>query len=122
MGLRLVGCYPLDEQPWHLVEIEARSLDTPLTISEMFLEDPRLDRSSWQVPYDEKLLSADGTAELPYDWVAKDEESVLRGNFRLCFFLYINVDTPLRTPLGPLALEPRTRRPSRLDFVQFEEP
>lgn len=120
--VEVVGVYPVREaeEPCHLVEIVVS--DAPgFDVGEITQKTPWASRKSWQVPYDERLLNAAGDEVVPTQWPIPPER--LTDDVRLAFFFhYLDFDRPLETPFGPVRLPEPTERPSRLDWLQYEEP
>ena len=116
--VEVVGVYPVPEapEPCHLVEVIVT--DAPeLDVGEFTQETPRQPPENWQAPWDERFLNAHGDSEDP------GAAERRRGSLRLAFFFhYLDADRPLETPFGPVPLPTPTDRPSRLDWLQYEEP
>ncbi len=114
-GDRVIGVHPVEAaEPCHLVELFVESYSPLELVGGVTQERPGEPRDSWQVPWDERVLDADG-------------ESELRGHVqppcRVAFFFhYLDRERPLRTPFGPLRLPMETERPERLAFMEYEAP
>src|SRR5262249_41793362 len=107
--------------PCHLIEVWVRGLDGELSVAEFTQKVERQPRENWQVPYDERVLNEDGTAQageqFPQSIEADGED--LRMAF---FFHYLDFSKPILTPAGGLQLPAETKRPSRLKFLKYEPP
>jgi len=118
--LESIGVYPVpeSEEPCHLVEWRLSDYEGPFDVGVLVQQMPGQPEDNWQAPWDEHVLSADGTSgEL------LSGPLVVTGDARFCFFyFYLDPEQPFRTPVGPVLLPPSTERPARLDFVRFEEP
>jgi hypothetical protein len=106
MRIEVLGNYRIGNEPWRLIDIMALDVRGDLDFASFVLPVPGRPKSNWQVPWDERVLS-NGERE---------------GKVRACFFLFVESDEPLLTPAGPVALPPASERPTRLGYVQFEEP
>lgn len=103
---RIIGVYPVDApEPCHLCEIEIRADAPEIDFGELTQPIPGQDRSNWQVPYDERLISRGVDSKV-----------------FVFFFHYLDLDEPLQSPFGPLRLAQPTDLPSRLQFVKYESP
>ena len=79
------------------------------------------ERSDWQVAYDEKLLDEAGSRVVA-DLLQHSDvlwPQLARVTF---FFHHLDVDRPLVTPFGTVALPSPSRRPLRLDAVSYDPP
>lgn len=105
--VELLGVHPIvSEQPAHLVHLimthEFDEVDWCLFTQ----VNPELDRSSWQVAYDEHLL-----------------ERLPDGRSRVVFFFhYLDFARPFLTPAGPLPRPAATPLPADLAHIEYEEP
>jgi hypothetical protein len=106
MRIDILGNCRIGHEPWRLIEFKASGVHSPFDFDRFVLPIPGLPQSYWQVPWDERLLP----------------EITQTDELHACFFLYVDSDEQLQTPTGPIALPPATDRPSRLGFIQFEEP
>ncbi len=80
-------------------------------------------RSNWQVPWMERILSADGTKVVADDSEISQKPELFRGDVRCIFFFhYLDPSRPLVTPLGEVRLPKPTDRPQRLSGIKYEEP
>ena len=62
--VKIVGVYTVSENPdVALVEVEIDRPPSSVDVGEFTQEESNVDRASWQVPYDERYLSIDGTRE-----------------------------------------------------------
>jgi hypothetical protein len=105
MHIEIVGNYRIGIEPWRLIEIRQTGGEA-IDFDGIALPIPGFDRSYWQCPWEECLLSSD----------------VARADYHACFFLYVSSDEALITPAAPIRLPPVTDRPAHLDFMRFEEP
>ncbi len=111
-------------QPVHLVEMLVRGSDAPFKIGHFTQTCPGKDESNWQVPYDDKLLSSDGTEILLDPW-SRDSDSSPHwiGDVRIAFFFhFLNFDRPIITPFGDVPVPSASTRPARLRFLKYELP
>jgi hypothetical protein len=122
MRIEIVGVYPLEApEPCHLVEVLIRDHADPLDVGTFTQELPGEPRSNWQVPWDERALSADGTSDLAGRFPRRIESD--GAPLRLAFFFhYLDIDRPLLTPAGDLPLPPGRPRPDRLAFMTYDGP
>lgn len=111
-------------EPVHLVEMVVSDSDGEFKIGDITQEWPDKDQSSWQVAYDEKVLTSDGSAVLFDPWFPDGDVSKhWLGNVRFAFFFhYLNFNQPLQTPFGDVAVTDATKRPPRLKFLKYESP
>jgi hypothetical protein len=110
--VEIVGVYLVPEapEPCHLVELivtEAHEFN----MGEFTQETPGQPRANWQVPWDERFLTPEGT-----------EEAAQETGRVAFFFHYLNPSVPLLTPFGPVVLPNPQERPTRLDWLRYEEP
>lgn len=122
MKIKVIGIYPVEEapEPCHLVEIVIEDFQGNLDMGEFTQEVPGQPRDNWQVPWDEYVLSSDGTAGEPAPFPGPLK---IDGSQRLAFFFhYLDASRPLLTPTGSVPLPEATRRPERLHFVKYEVP
>lgn len=122
MRLELIGVYDVGEPPWVLVELMLGGVEVLLDVSTFQLADPLLPEDNWQVAYDESVLDPSGTHLLEQWSGALPQPDLLTGDFRLCFFLYVDCSRTLSTPTGPVVLPAASPKPDRLAFLEFEEP
>ena len=101
-----------------------RNSDGAFKIGDITQEWPGKDQSSWQVAYDEKVLTNDGSAILFDPWFPDGDVSQhWLGDVRFAFFFhYLNFDRPLQTPFGDVTVAEATKRPTRLNFMKYESP
>jgi len=103
---RIVGVHPIEApEPCHLCELVVEGEVHEFDFGEFTQALAGRDRSYWQVPYDEKLLSSFG-AQRSY----------------VFFFHYLDCAQPMLSPFGPLFLPKPTPRPERLSFLVYESP
>jgi hypothetical protein len=90
-----------------LIEICVDHPDSRFDVGKLQQSTPGLPPDFWQVAYDEKYLTEDGTK--------KGEKPDGSSNLRLGFFLHsVDFERPLITPYGKLNLPAPTRMPQRL--------
>ena len=122
MVIDVLGIYPVEApEPCHVVELMIRGHVGVLDVGAFTQERPGQPPSNWQVAWDERVLSADGTKDLLGQFPNKIESdgSPLRLAF---FFHYLDFDRPLITPAGELALQAPEEKPDRLAFLNYESP
>ncbi len=116
MEISAIGIHPVEAaDPCHLVELMIRGTGD-LDLMDLTQETHGERRDNWQVPYEDHLLSADGTS-------GKYAPSPLRvrGEARVAFFFhFLDLAAPLLTPSGPITLPAASPRPDRLNFMQYE--
>jgi hypothetical protein len=113
--VEIVGVYMVPDapEPCHLVEVIVTDAD-PFEVGDFTQEMPGEPRENWQVPWDERFLTTSGDAEA----VAEPQ-----GTVRLAFFLhYLDPARPLMTPFGDGSMPAPIDTPTRLDWLQYEEP
>lgn len=116
--MRLIGCYGFGRDPWRLVEVAFYDLEQPLDLTDFVTS------NGTPVPlYDLHLLDGSGTRAL-HGGVAAGPGDLpqLVGDVRVCFFVELWDDAPLRTPFGELCVASTTMKPHRLRFVEFYPP
>ena len=121
MDLRVIGVYPVRApEPAHLVELAVAGCTQPLDVGAITQETPGKTRDYWQVPWDEHFLDASGASVLNKQ---RPDEPPTLSDFRVVFFFhYLDLEQPLITPAGPLALPSAQERPARLSFLEYETP
>jgi hypothetical protein len=130
VAVEVVGAYTVPDNPdVCLIELTIDAPPSTVDVGGFTQEDPRLDPSSWQVPYDERYLSQDGTREIGERWerwidtlrhsAKQDEPSTTRMVF---FFHFLDSNRPLSTPEGEVSLPSIQTMPERLSFVEYEPP
>jgi hypothetical protein len=122
MQIEFIGVYPVHAiEPCHLVELWVRELADKLLMADFTQESEGQPRDNWQVPYDERVLDEDGTAQVGERF---PQSIVSNGNdLRLAFFFhFLDFSKPLLTPIGPMKLPTETRLPNRLEFFVYESP
>jgi hypothetical protein len=121
----IVGVYPVPnmEDPVFLVEMSIENSEGVFDVGLITQEDPTVSADDWQVPYDERIYSFDGTEALTEQFDADRDPELWDGSFRLLFFFhYLNIDIPLSTPFGKLTLPIPTELPQRLVGMEYEDP
>ena len=69
MSVAIIGVYPFPESPdVDLIEVEIDRPPSSVDVAAFTQEEPDVDRANWQVPYDERYLSLDGTREIGQRW------------------------------------------------------
>ena len=121
MKMEVIGIHPVDAtQPAHLIELRISEICSPLdigVITQELLDQPR---DNWQAPWDEHFLTDDGTNVLDPTWPEKPPDD---NSARVAFFFhYLDLEKPLLTPAGPLAMPAVTETPRRLRFMKYEDP
>jgi hypothetical protein len=122
MVIDVLGIYPVEApEPCHIIELMIREHIGVLDVGAFTQESPDQPPSNWQVPWDERILNADGTKDVLGQFPAqiKADGTPLRLVF---FFHYLDFHRPLMTPTGKLALEPPVEKPDRLAFLEYESP
>lgn len=116
--MRLIGCYGFGRDPWRLVEIAFYDLEQPLDLTDFVSSNGKP-----VLLHDLHLLDGSGTRAL-HGGVAAAPGDVpqLTGDIRVCFFVQLHEDAPLKTPFGELYLGSATSKPHRLRFVEFYPP
>jgi len=118
--IEIVGVHPVDApEPCHLIEMIASDTDIESLMGEITQEVPGEQRDNWQAAYDEHYLDASGSAVLDPEYAG---QAPAGREARVAFFFhYLDVERPLLTPAGPVALPRPTTRPDRLAFMAYEE-
>jgi hypothetical protein len=122
MIIDVIGIYAVESrQPCHLVELLIRGHTGRVDIGSFTQERPGRPRSDWQAPWDERVLNAQGTADIlgqfPSEIVASGEP------LRLVFFFHsLDFNRPFVTPAGEVALQGAEERPPRLAFLEYDSP
>jgi len=79
-----------------------------------------VDRSSWQVAYDEHLLNRSGSDGFA---IFEPEGIRIEMDLRMAFFMHhLDLRRPLATPAGELRLPDESPKPERLKFLKYREP
>jgi len=120
----IIGIYPVPAaEQCHLVEIMIHDGEGLFDVGEITQEDTSQPADNWQVPYDERIISADGSTILTEPFEAQEQEEGWMGDFRLGFFFHhLDPSKPLLTPFGELQLPESERLPDRLQSFAYEEP
>jgi hypothetical protein len=124
LKVEVIGVYPIEaSDPVHLVELIIRDSDGKFSFYDITQEVPGQPKDNWQVPYDEKILNADGTSIKSDPFFNQDTEDDWLGDVRIIFFFhYLNPESLMKTPFGDVVLPPESDKPDRLDFVKYEAP
>lgn len=118
--VEVVGVYPVAEaaEPCHLIEVLVTTDSDAVDFGAFKQPLPGRPESDWQVAYDEVVLNREGSAGEPVS-----PQTTLVRTTRAAFFLhYLDLNSPLATPLGAVQLPPPTPRPPRLTFIRYESP
>lgn len=122
MDTEIIGVYPVPDarQPCHLLEVILRAARGRADFGEFTQEDPDLPRESWQVAWEEYLLSAEGTPGEPAPSRGPVE---VRGSQRAAFFIhFLDTTRAILGPGGAIELPDPTPRPRRLEFLRYVQP
>lgn len=126
MSVKIVGVYTVRKhKDASLVEVEVDRPPSKVDVGKFTQEEKGADRDNWQVPYDERYLSADGTREIGERWESWKPKPGTKepATTRLVFFFhFLDSRRPLITPDGNTALPAPTPPPARLAFVKYEPP
>jgi hypothetical protein len=123
--IEMLGVYEIPaREPVHLVEMLVHDSRGPFKISAITQQLLGKERDSWQVAYDEKVLTPDGTDILFDPWFPDGDVSQhWIGNVRFAFFFhYLDFDAKLITPFGNVAVVDVGILPTRLQFMKYESP
>ena len=122
--VEIIGLHPVQaSEPVYLLEILVRNSEGVFEIVKFTQELPGEPIDNWQVPYDEKILDADGDKVIADGFGAEDMPELWIGNVRLAFFFhFLDLSKPLMTPFGDVALPPESDMPSRLSIIEYQEP
>jgi hypothetical protein len=122
--VEILGLHPVQaNEPVHLLEIMVRNSDGVFDIDQFTQEISDEPKDNWQVPYDEKILNANGDGILADGFETQNIPELWTGNVRLAFFFhFLDVSKTLNTPFGDVRLPEETERPSRLAIMEYEEP
>jgi hypothetical protein len=102
--VKVIGIHAIEaDEPVHLIEIEVDS-SAPFDVDEVTQKVPGQPRNNWQVPYDERELESDGAQRFAF------------------FFHYLDLESPLETPFGPVTLPAPTPFPDHLADIIYEKP
>lgn len=117
---QVIGVYAVQaSEPCHLIEIMIEGPDEEPGLGAVTQPIPGQDESNWQVPWDERFLSQDGSSEVGVHELREPTVRTLRVAF---FFHYLDLSSPLLSPWGELKIPSVTERPRRLAFMQYEAP
>lgn len=103
--------------PLTLFEVTLENLDERFRISDFTQEMPETPRNHWQVPYDEALLSSDGTQLL-----ARNSKCTrgLHGGRIAFYFHYYDPSKPMSWTYGQFCSPPVQTVPARLwDLIPY---
>jgi hypothetical protein len=122
MRIELLGIYAVEaSEPCHLLELMVSEHVGKVDIGAFTQEQAGQPRPNWQVPWHERVLNAEGTMDVLGRFSRK---VVADGNpLRLVFYFhYLDLDKPLITPAGEIALQRPQERPPRLAFLKYDPP
>ena len=127
MSVKVIGVYSIaGNKDVALVEVDVDRPPSKVDVGKFTQEQPKEDRANWQVPYDERYLSADGTKEIGERWSVgwEPQPGVAEpSTTRLVFFFhFLDSRRALITPDGEVTLPSREHLPKRLAFVEYEPP
>ncbi|HEY9288896.1 MAG TPA: hypothetical protein VIT43_12830 [Candidatus Dormibacteraeota bacterium] len=117
--VEVIGLHPVPGyDDAYMLEVTVQRAPASFDVGLFTQEDPNQPHSSWQVAYDERYLSPEGTTVL--SWTPPQEH----GDFtRLVFFMhFLDLDGPLFTPYGPVELPAATPAPPRLLAIAPYQP
>jgi|KBSMisStaDraftv2_1062788.scaffolds.fasta_scaffold483538_3 hypothetical protein len=120
MKVEVIGVHRVEEAegPCHLLELRVVG-EGAFDTGAITQPDDTLPESDWQAAYDPRHLTLDGTVEHELDAPVIP----VHGEARLAlFFHYLDLQKPLQTSAGPVALPAPSPRPERLRFVRYEAP
>ncbi len=120
--INLLGVYSVPEkQEVYLLEFMIKTPPENIVVDEFTQVLVGLDRSNWQVPWDEKYLDESGQ-EIIGDWLEIPKGH--QGNSRFTFFFHhLNFDLSFTTPFGEVDLIEVSELPKRLSsLIHYEEP
>ena len=122
--IEIIGVYPLrTRQPVYLIEILVRNAQGVFDVGKFTQAVPDKPASSWQAPYDEKLLDPTGERVIADGFQATHTPDLWTGDMRMTFFFhFLDLSQPLRTPFGELALPATSKKPRRLAEVKYVSP
>ncbi len=127
MAVTIIGVYSVPASTdVSLVEVGVDRPPSQVDVGSFTQEDPNVDQSTWQVPYDERYLSLDGAREIGERWSTGWEpqpDVEEPSTTRVVFFMhFLDPNFALITPDGKVALPARQSPPQRLAFVDYEPP
>jgi hypothetical protein len=121
MQIDVVGVYSVPEaaEDCSLIELNVVLGNEELDFSSVTQEMPGVPSAQWQVPWLEHKLDESGSS-------GQELLGSLHGPsqaIRVAFFLhYVDFSRPLLTPAGTIQLPKPIARPTRLHFMQYEQP
>jgi hypothetical protein len=103
---KIIGVHPIEaDEPVHLIEILVEGDAGDVNVGDVTQEVAGQPKTNWLAPYDGHLL----------------EKS--KGKLRYAFFFHdLDLQKPLLTPAGSLALPKPTKVPSHLKDIEYESP
>jgi len=120
MTIKLLGLYPIQKNI-HLIECLIKGMpDEVVRVGEFTQPRAGVDRSGWQVAYDEHLLNRSGSDGFT---IFAPKGIQIETDLRVAFFMHhLELRLPLATPGGELRLPDETPKPERLGFLKYREP
>ena len=121
MDIKIIGVYLIEsDEPCHLIELSIHGLGSDFDMASFTQEIPYESEDHWQVPYDEHFLTLDGLMVLN---PSNPDEIPVDGNARVAFYFhYLDVKRPIKTPFGDLDLPKVTKKPERLNMMEYDPP
>lgn len=118
MNIEILGVHAIHtEEHVHLIEAQIQDFTGAFDFGQLTQPMPNLPESNWQVAWQPYLLSPSGdSGEIYSDFcpVPINQEQ------RVAFFLhYLDLNLPIFTPFGPVALPSESEIPERLNFVFY---
>ena len=122
--VEVMGVYQVRAaEPCHMIELKLRNVGSGFDFGSITQPIPETPSRAWQAPWREVLLDAAGEKVLARSGELSGRPELLVGDFGVAFFMhYLDVQRPLRTPFGDIALPKAVRRPKRLRTVRYEQP
>ncbi|TGM61980.1 hypothetical protein [Leptospira meyeri] len=123
MDFKIIGVYEIKNvSDCNLIEIQIKDSKIPLDLLLVTQSLENIDKSSWQVPYNEYLLDLTGEKILSKEWENIQDEKLI-GSFRIVFFFhFLNINKPLSTQFGDFDLPQITNVPDRLKNISYNNP
>jgi hypothetical protein len=122
---KVIGVYavPGAEEKCHMIELAISGSSGVFPVGDITQEVADESRENWQVPYTERLVSADGKKILTEEFEAEAQPELWEGDFRLVFFFHrLDTEKPLITPFGKVPLPAPSAVPARLSDIGYEAP
>ncbi len=121
--IRVLGVHPVTaREPCHLIELEVLAPGEQFDMALFTQPLPGRSRSSWQVPYMDRLMNLDGTKAITdLGSVFRNIPEMLSRTMRVVFYFhYLRTSESLESPFGPVLLPDETPIPRRLEFLHYE--